>query len=124
MEKELGLGDGGFRDAVFTAGETAYCQGMRYPAQHFAARFAGKEAVLKALAAAGVHTRAWVRMEIVHDAQGVPRVVLHGEVREAAEARGIEAVFLTLSHTRELAMAWAVAVGRSVGDPGAEKGRG
>jgi len=108
MERELGKEEGGFRDEVFTAAEIAYCEGKHFPAQHFAARFAAKEAVSKALAAAGVHGAAWREVEVGRTAHGGPVVILHGELKTQVEERGIGEVLISLSHSRELAMACAV----------------
>jgi len=113
MERELGKEGAGFRDEVFTAAEIAYCEGKRYPAQHFAARFAAKEAVSKALAAAGISGAAWRGVEVAKTARGGPVVVLHGDVKLQAQERGIDEVLISLSHTDKLAMACAVVGARS-----------
>ena len=105
-----------FLDRVFTAAEAAYCRDRPFPAQHFAARFAGKEAVLKALGAAGPGSLAWREIEILRSAGGEPTVCLHGQARAAAAARGVERIHLSLSHSQAQAVAVAVAVG---GPPGA-----
>jgi holo-[acyl-carrier protein] synthase len=110
MERELSRDGGGFRDTVFTPAEVAYCTARSSPAQHFAARFAAKEAVFKALAAGGAATPPWREIEIVAGERGEPHVALHGNAAELARASGIESVIVTLTHTRELAMAFAVAV--------------
>jgi holo-[acyl-carrier protein] synthase len=109
MERELAREDGGFRDEVFSAAEIAYCEAMHRPALHYAARFAAKEAVFKALTAAGVPGATWRDVEIARGPAGEPRVVLHGAVGRAAQERGVGAVAVSLSHTRELAAACAAA---------------
>lgn len=108
MERELAREGGGFRDAVFSPAEIAYCEAMRLPALHYAARFAAKEAVYKALTAAGVSGATWRDVEITRGPAGEPRVALHGVVGAAARERGVGAVAVSLTHTRELAAACAV----------------
>jgi holo-[acyl-carrier protein] synthase len=110
MERELSRDGGGFRDAVFTPAEVAYCSAKSHPAQHFAARFAAKEAVFKALAATGATAPPWREVEIVTGERGEPHVALHGIAAELARSGGIDTVIVTLTHTRDLAMAFAVAV--------------
>lgn len=86
----------------FTDGEREYCRRQRRPGQHFAARFAAKEAVAKAL---GVPLR-WREIEVVRSATGAPAARLHGQT--AALAAGREAL-ISVSHSGDTAMAVAVA---------------
>ena len=93
-----------FRERCFTAAERAYCDSRPNPAQHYAARFAGKEAVGKAL---GVGVRfTWKEIEIV--GRPKPGVTLHGRTRAAAERIGAGAIDLSMTHSRELAAAICV----------------
>jgi holo-[acyl-carrier protein] synthase len=108
MERELQREGGGLRDRVFTSGEIAYCQGKGRPAQHFAARFAAKEAVFKALAVEQREGWRWRDVEIETDTDGRPRAILHGAPKERAEALGVEVILVTLSHTGELAAAYVI----------------
>ena len=110
MERELREGDARFRDSVFTASEIAYCEGRRYPARHFAARFAAKEALFKALstrAPAG----AWREVEVARDGDAPPRLVLHGRVKAAADELGVKSALVSLSHTARVAAANVVLEG-------------
>lgn len=97
---------------LFTEKEIAYCRGKRRCYEHMAARFAGKEAVLKAFGT-GLGTRMrWTDVEIVNEATGRPRVRLSGEVAAWAQRWGLQddaALDISLSHTNGLAIA-AVAV--------------
>lgn len=103
-----------FRERCFTAGERAYAEaGGELRGQRYAARFAAKEAVLKALGTGWQYGIAWTDVEVVASAEGAPGVVLHGVALERARERGIEGWLLSLSHTREHAMASAIALGRS-----------
>ena len=123
MERELARADGGFRDEVFCPAEIAYCESMHRPAMHYAARFAAKEAVFKALSAAGVPGAIWREIEVERGPSGEPRVALHGSVGRAARELGVSAVTVSLSHTGELAAACAaVEWGSGPAKPARENG--
>ncbi len=108
MRRELARGHG-FRDEVFTASEIAYCESRRYPARHFAARFAAKEALLKALRTGADHRwSTWREVEVAHGARGEPELVLHGHVKRLAGRRRVKRVMVSLSHTASVAMASVV----------------
>lgn len=97
-----------FVDRVFTEGERRYClQRRRSSFEHFAARFAAKEAVLKAFGL-GWGSTGWKTIEVINDETGAPRVVLHGKMEKLKELGGISSIFLSLSHTKEVAVACVV----------------
>jgi holo-[acyl-carrier protein] synthase len=96
------------RDAVFTSAEAAYCESKRYPARHFAARFAAKEASLKALGGAGAGLPPFRDVEVCVEDSGVPRIELHGRLREMVAMRQIVAIHVSLTHTEDLAAAVVV----------------
>lgn len=101
-----------FRDRVFTPGEIAYCESSRKrAAEHFAARFAAKEAVLKALGTGWRDGIAWTDIEIRRDPVGVPSVHLTGEAAAVASAGGITRWLISLSHTASLAQASVLGLG-------------
>jgi len=97
----------GFRDRCFTEAEQRYCDSRRNPAQHYAARFAGKEAVGKALGFGVARAFAWRDIEIA--GRPKPTVRLSGRVAAWATRRAAGAIDLSLTHSRELAAAVAVA---------------
>ena len=99
-----------FLNRCFLPGEIAYCQGMKLPELHFAARFAAKEAISKAFGTGIGRELGWKDMEICRRASGEPFVVLHGKGAELAKQRGVTNVFVSLSHCRDYAAASAVAV--------------
>jgi holo-[acyl-carrier protein] synthase len=105
MADELGRPDGSFRDSVFTPLEIAYCESKRYPAEHYAARFAAKEALLKALGNAGPAGTYWHDIEISNRPDGSPQITLGGRLEAIARTAGIAQIFLSLSHTRTMAAA-------------------
>ena len=98
-----------FAERVFTEGERAYCSSKRFPERHYAARFAAKEAVSKALGT-GFRGFGVSDIEVVLDEKGKPSVALHGFAAQLAAEKGIVAVHISLSHTSALAVANAVAV--------------
>ena len=99
-----------FLTRVFTADEIAYCRARRDPAPHFAARFAAKEAGLKALGTGlrlGVN---WRELEVRRERGGPPYLVLRGRSSEIAKARGSSRMLLALSHDGDYAIAQAMLV--------------
>jgi len=97
----------GFRDRCFTQAEQAYCESRANPAESYAGRFAGKEAVGKALGFGVARAFAWKEIEIV--GRPKPSVRLSGRAAVIAEHNGIRAIDLSMTHSRELAQAVAVA---------------
>jgi len=98
----------GFLTRVFTAGERRHAGASRTSAERLAGRFAAKEAVMKALGL-GWRRMAWREIEIEGDPLGRPVVRLTGRAAEAAAELGVQAWFVSISHTRDLAVAHAVA---------------
>lgn len=97
-------------DGVLTKREREYCAGKKQELAHVAARFAAKEAVLKAFGTGVAKRMAWTDVEIVKGRGGRPMVELHGEVARWAERRGLTDVDVSLSHSAGLAVAQAIAV--------------
>ena len=95
----------GFRERCFTEGERAYCDSKPNPAQHYAGRFAAKEAVGKALGVGVYFT--WKEIEIA--GRPKPGVRLSGRTALAAERLGAGRIELSMTHSRELAQAVAIA---------------
>jgi holo-[acyl-carrier protein] synthase len=109
MERELSEKTG-FREELFTPAEIAYCEGKRYPARHFAARFAAKEALFKALSG-GAPPGLWREAEVLRAEGAPPRLVLHGRILEAAGRLGVKKALVSLTHTDGLAAASVVLEG-------------
>ncbi|MGH7786313.1 MAG: holo-ACP synthase [Candidatus Binatia bacterium] len=101
-----------FRRRVFTADEVAYCLKRRRHAESFAARFAAKEAVMKALGTGYAKGVWWRDIEVVRTT-GRPTIRLHGGALARAEALGIAHWHLTLTHTAGQALATVIAEGTS-----------
>ena len=99
-----------FLKRVYTEKEIAYCRRKKNPWQSFAARFAAKEAVGKALGT-GLGRIGLQEIEVVNDAGGQPRIVLYGTAQELAVGRNIQHVQISLSHSEAYAIATAVLEG-------------
>ena len=110
MAMELKEEGGGFRNTVFTPSEIEYCEAKRYPARHFAARFAAKEALFKALSGSASRDF-WREVEVVRTGDAPPQLLLHGSVKEAADRLGVTTILVSLSHTDSLAAASVVLQG-------------
>ena len=102
---------------VFTDGEIVYCRARRDPVPHFAARFAAKEAGLKALGTGlrlGIH---WRELEVVRERGQAPTLVLSGRSHEIGRARGGTRMLLALTHDGDYALAQALLVGDEITAP-------
>jgi holo-[acyl-carrier protein] synthase len=98
-----------FLERVYTAGEIAYCQRKRKnAAESFAARFAAKEAAAKALGTGISRGVSWKEFEVSREASGRPTLHMSGRAAELAEAMGVKRIQLSLTHSRELALAVVV----------------
>ncbi len=100
----------GLRDRLFTSSEWDYAARHRDPHPHLAARFAAKEAVMKALGH-GMSSMGFAEIEVVRDESGAPSIVLARSAAEVAAAVGVSQWHLSLTHTDALAQAVAVAIG-------------
>jgi holo-[acyl-carrier protein] synthase len=99
-----------FLARLFTPAERNYCTSKKFPAMHYAARFAAKEAVSKALGTGiGSHAN-WLDLEITHDPAGAPKLLLHGLAAEFAHSRGITEIQISLTHAKAYAAANAIAI--------------
>ena len=99
-----------FENRIFTKGEIAYCRRRRATAaQSFAARFAAKEAVMKALGTGWRRGVRWVDIEVVREPGKAPFLRLHGKTAEIAKRKRIGRLHLALTHTHSTAAAFVVA---------------
>ena len=94
-----------FMRRVFTEGEIAYCQSMKYPARHFAARFAAKEALSKAFGTGIGKAMGWRDIDVRKKESGEPFVILSGGAEVLAKQRAVQSVLISLSHTHHHAVA-------------------
>lgn len=100
-----------FVERCFTPAEQAYCLGRKREAEHLAARFAAKEAVLKALGTGLSSGLFWTDIEVHRDTDGRPSIQLHNKAAQAATALGIRSWLVSLSHTQTNAIASVIGVG-------------
>jgi len=97
-----------FLHRVFSEREITYCRSKKNSAESFAARFAAKEAGAKALGTGISHGISWLELEVVREASGRPTLQLSGRAAERAKRMGVTRTSLSLTHSRELAMAVVV----------------
>ena len=98
-----------FANRVFTTAEQEYCEGRgAVAAQHYAARFAAKEAALKAFQTGWRGGISWQDVEIASRESGAPYLILHGPVKELFERSGATTAHLSIAHTSEHAIAQVV----------------
>ena len=97
-----------FLERIFSPWEIAYCQRKKNAAESFAARFAAKEAGAKALGTGISRGVTWKEFEVKRETSGRPSLHLSGRAAELARAMGVKRIQLSLTHSRDLAMAVAV----------------
>jgi len=100
-----------FLHRVYTPGEIAYCQRKKHAAESFAARFAAKEAGAKALGTGISRGVTWKEIEVKREPSGRPTLHLSGRARQLADQIGIARLSLSLTHSRDLALAVVIAEG-------------
>ena len=106
-----------FLARVYTAGEIAYCRTKKNFAESFAARFAAKEAGAKALGTGISYGVSWQEFEVLRAPSGKPSLVLHGRAAEIAGRLGVVHATLSLTHSRDTAMAVVILEGALEGVP-------
>jgi holo-[acyl-carrier protein] synthase len=96
---------------VYTDHEIAYCSTKKAATQHYAGRWAAKEAVLKALGTGWVRGIAWRDVEVRNRPGGAPTITLRAGAKEVFERNGISRMHISISHCRSHAIAYAIAEG-------------
>jgi holo-[acyl-carrier protein] synthase len=97
-----------FLERIYTAGEIRYCDSKANRAERYAARFAAKEAAMKALGTGWSHGVRWRDCEVVRLPGGRPSISFHGKAAEVAAKLGVKHAALSLSHTVEQAIAQVI----------------
>jgi holo-[acyl-carrier protein] synthase len=95
----------GFKETIFTGGEIEYCESKKNKAQHYAARFAAKEAFFKAIGTGWRDGMAFIEIEIFNNDLGRPEVFLKGKTKETSAKLGINHIHVSLSHIKNLVTA-------------------
>ncbi len=93
---------------VFTPQEQRFCLERRDPAPHFAARFAAKEALFKALGTGWAKGVSWMDCEVERKDSEAPVMILHGQAEKRSELLGVQRIHLSLSHTDAYAVAMVI----------------
>lgn len=99
-----------FLQRVYTDCEISYCQSRRRAVEHFAGRWAAKEAVVKALGTGWSRAIDYRDIEVQNNTDGVPKIGLRGAAREQAQKQQITRVLISISHCEAYAVAHAIAV--------------
>src|SRR6476620_7671311 len=102
---------------VYTDAEIDYCTMRKAATQHYAGRWAAKEAVLKALGTGWRRGIGWRDIEIRNDRNGAPIVKLRGGARDVMERAGIQRMHVSISHSRSFAVAYVVGENGLIGKP-------
>ena len=97
-----------FLQRIYTAGEIRYCDSKANRFERYAARFAAKEAAMKALGTGWNHGVRWCDCEVVRMPGGRPTMAFHGTAGEFAAKLGVKNVALSITHTAEQAMAQVI----------------
>lgn len=97
-----------FINRVYTKQEIEYCSNRAAASQHFAGRWAAKEAVLKVLGTGWARGIQWTEIQVVLLASGEPLVELSGKALEVARESNIDQILLSISHTKQFAIAYAM----------------
>ncbi len=100
--------ESGFRELVFSPNEIAYCESKTRKFEHYAARFAAKEAFLKALGTGWKNGTSFNEIEIINDESGKPKLVLYGETEKTLSHIDIRKISVSLSHIQEMASATVI----------------
>jgi holo-[acyl-carrier protein] synthase len=100
-----------FLHRVYTLAEIEYCQRKKNAAESFAARFAAKEAGAKALGTGISYGISWLEIEVTREPTGQPKLVLTGRAAQRAKKLGVNRISLSLTHSRDTALAVVVMEG-------------
>ena len=103
MEKKAG-----FKELVFSADEIIYCEARTYKYEHYAARFAAKEAFLKAIGTGWRNGTAFNEIEIYNDEEGKPEIRFHGLTAKTIAELKLGKIFVSLSHLKTMACAMII----------------
>ncbi len=107
IEKIINKWGESFTNRIFTSQERKYCKKKKNRYQSYAARFAAKEAFLKALGL-GLSGVSWKDIEVTNDYSGQPFLKPDGELKKIVSEKKIDKIFLTISHTNEYAIAQVI----------------
>ncbi len=98
----------GFREAVFSAAEIAYCEPKPKKEQHYAARFAAKEALIKACGSVWMNSLRMPEISVEHRPDGQPYFVFLGETKQWVDAKNWANIHLSVAHLENMALAFVI----------------
>lgn len=101
----------GFREYVFSANEISYCEKKAHKYEHYAARFAAKEAFLKALGTGWANGTSFNEIEVINAENGKPGIILLGGTKDYVATLAIKTIWLTMAHVKEMATATVIVEG-------------
>lgn len=96
---------GSFLTKIFTPREIKYSNSKRFSYQHFAARFAAKEAVVKAFGEPNKHPIRWTEIEVLNDKEGKPVIAFHNDALRLKNKKKVGNVIVSMSHSKDYAIA-------------------
>ena len=102
-----------FLSRVYSKEEIRYCSARGAAAQHYAGRWAAKEAVLKVLGTGWAKSIKWNEISVVNEGSGRPVIELDGRAKEIAAQLGIDEMMISISHSRDHAIAYAMGIGHT-----------
>ena len=100
--------DSKFTEKIFSSEEAEYCNSKLRKEIHFAGRFAAKEAFFKALGTGWRDGMKWTEINVVNDKLGKPEIRLSGKTSEVFKEKGMSIINLSISHTKEFAVAFVI----------------
>ncbi|MES2891111.1 MAG: holo-ACP synthase [Bacteroidota bacterium] len=100
--------ESGFRELVFSSAEIAYCEPKANKYEHYAARFAAKEAFFKALGTGWLNGTAFNEVEVAHDEKGKPFIRLLGETHTTIQSFGFLRIMVSIAHVKSMATATVI----------------
>lgn len=98
----------GFKEKIFSAVEIEYCESKRNKYEHYAGRFAAKEAYFKAIGTGWRNGLAFNEIHIINDTLGKPVIILSGKAMEHCEKAGYTNKLVTISHLKDTAVAFVI----------------
>lgn len=107
-----------FLRRVYTPHEIEYCRVRKASTQHYAGRWAAKEAVLKAIGTGWSRGIRWLDVEVRNEDGGPPRVTLRGGALQVSRQAGVAEILISIAYCRSHAVAYALALGPSTERPG------
>ncbi|MGI9496685.1 MAG: holo-ACP synthase [Mariniblastus sp.] len=116
VAKMIDKHEGIFIERVYTPDEIEYCGSRKASTQHYAGRWAAKEAILKAMGTGWSNGIQWTDIEIINHMGGKPYVRLGGQAKVICESRGIAEIMISISHCDNFATAFATALGDAIGE--------